>query len=61
MSDTELFEMIPESDDLRCPVERDEFGCSLPAGHDGVHRAHVSHDLSRAYTPITNHTNRSTT
>lgn len=38
--------------DDHCPIEREEFGCTLPAGHDGVHRAHVSHDLARAYTVI---------
>lgn len=55
-----LFELVDQSSEIRCYVERDEFGCSLAAGHDGVHRGHVSHDLSRAYVVIDpNHANGS--
>jgi hypothetical protein len=43
------------TDQPRCPVHWDEYAgdqyyhCSLEAGHDGIHRAHVSDDLTRAY------------
>ena len=48
-----LFWMTDAWVERRCDVTaRGYLECSLPAGHDGEHRAHVSHDLARAYTVI---------
>lgn len=52
MEEPALFDLVYETDTIRCPATRGEFECSLDDGHEGEHRGHVSHDLTRTYVVI---------